>query len=68
MIIKFQLVICKQQILDSTKLERYADDNSKLGENGKKLRSLRAISPFPTLVSKDLDFRHVKTRACLGKG
>ena len=27
--------------------------------------SLQAISPFPTMFSKDL---HVKTRACLGKG
>ena len=26
--------------------------------------SLRAISPFPTLFSKDLYCRHVKTRAC----
>ena len=30
--------------------------------------SLRAIFPFPTLFSKDLYCRHVKTRACLGKG
>ena len=30
--------------------------------------SLRAISPFPTVFSKDLYCRHVKTRACLGKG
>ena len=29
---------------------------------------LRAISPFPTVFSKDLKCRHVKTRACLGKG
>ena len=29
---------------------------------------LRAISPFPTVFSKDLYCRHVKTRACLGKG
>ena len=29
--------------------------------------SLRAISPFPTLFSKDLYCRNVKTRACLGK-
>ena len=27
-----------------------------------------AISPFPTVFSKDLYCRHVKTRACLGKG
>ena len=30
--------------------------------------SLRAISPFPTVLSKDLSCRHVNTRACLGKG
>ena len=30
--------------------------------------SLRAISPLSTVFSKDLYYRHVKTRACLGKG
>ena len=30
--------------------------------------SLRAVSPFPTVFSKDLYCRHVKTRAGLGKG
>ena len=30
--------------------------------------SLQAISPFPTVFSKELCFRHIKTRACLGKG
>ena len=30
--------------------------------------SLRAIFPFPTVFSKGLCCRHVKTRACLGKG
>ena len=30
--------------------------------------SLRAISPFPAVFSKDLYCRHVKTRACMGKG
>ena len=29
---------------------------------------LQAISPFPTLFAKDIYFRHLKTRACLGKG
>ena len=29
---------------------------------------LQAISPFPTVFSEDLYCRHVKTRACLGKG
>ena len=30
--------------------------------------SLQAISPFPTVFSKDLYCRHVKTRACFWKG
>ena len=30
--------------------------------------SLRAISSFPTVFSKDFFCRRVKTRACLGKG
>ena len=30
--------------------------------------SIQAISHFPTVFSKDLYCRHVKTRACLGKG
>ena len=55
--------------------------NFKLDENGRNLYewvrkhcgkrrncSLRAISSFPTVFSKDLFCRHVKTRACLGKG
>ena len=29
---------------------------------------LRFISPFPTVFSKGLYWRHIKTRACLGKG
>ena len=28
----------------------------------------RYVSPFPTVFSKGLNCRHVKTRACLGKG
>ena len=30
--------------------------------------SLQAISPFSTVFSKDLYCRHLKTKACLGKG
>ena len=30
--------------------------------------SLRAISPFPTVFSEDLNNRYVKTKSCLGKG
>ena len=29
---------------------------------------LQAVSHFPTVFSKDLHCRHVKTRDCLGKG
>ena len=63
------------------KLKEFADDNfnldkkwQKVAEMGKKHCgkrrncSLRAISPFPTVFSKDLFCRHVKTRACLEKG
>ena len=35
--------------------------------NGEIVR-LEEFSPFPTMFSKDLYFRHVKARACLGKG
>ena len=65
----------KRQILE------YADENFKFYENGRKFFktvekrcgnrrncSLRAISPFLTVFSKNLYCRQVKTRACLGKG
>ena len=55
----------KWQILDSSKRKEFADDNLKFNENGRKKW---AISPFPAVFSKDLYCRHVKTRACLGKG
>ena len=71
----------KRQILDFSTLKELADNNFKFDENGRKsipmgrkhcgkMRncSLRAITPFPTVLSKDLYCRHVKTRACLGKG
>ena len=71
----------KRQTLDPSKFKEFADDNFKCDESGKKCSemgrkncgkrrncSLRAISPFPTVFSKDLYCRHVKTRACLGKG
>ena len=71
----------KQHILDASKLIEFAYDNFNFVENGGKLSkqvekhcgkrrncSLRAISPFPTVFSKDLSCRHVITRACLGKG
>ena len=41
----------------------------KLENTGKRRNcSLRAISPFLTVFSKDLSSRHVNTRACLGRG
>ena len=58
------------------KLKAFADANFKFDANISKDRkhcgkrrnySLRAISSFPTVFSKDLYCRHVKTRACLGK-
>ena len=66
-------------MLDSSKMKEFADDNSKFYENDKVLQkgkkhcgkrrncSLRVISPFPTVFSKDLFCRHVKTRACFAR-
>ena len=70
----------KKQTLDSSKLKEFVDDNSKFdkndgkcfrrAENNRKRRNrlLWAISPFSSVVSKDLLCRHEKTRACLEKG
>ena len=70
----------KQQISDCTKLKDCADDNFKFNENAGELSkmventcekrrncSLRAISPFSTVFSKDLYYRHVKSKACMGE-
>ena len=67
-----------EQILDPSKLKEFADEHSKFDENGKKMGrkhkgkrrncSLRAISPFPTVFSKDLCYRHVKNQGLFGKG
>ena len=67
------LSLPKRQILDNSKFKAFADDNSKFDENGRKFSkkdrkhcgkrrncSLRAISPLPTVFSKDLYFRLVK--------
>ena len=61
-------------------MKEFADDNFEFDENGgtffkrientvgKRIKCLfRTISPFPTVFSKDLYCRHIKTRACLGK-
>ena len=49
----------RQQILDSSKLKDFADDNLKFEENGRKLLKpventvgKGAISPFPTVFEK----------------
>ena len=69
-------------ILDASKLRELADDNFKFDENGRKLsKTVRKHCEkkgeiarneqfllFPTVFSKDFYCRHVKTRACLGKG
>ena len=65
----------KRQILESSKLKQFADDNFSFDENERKFSnrgrkqcgktkncSLQAISPLPTLFSKDMYFKHVKTR------
>ena len=75
-----KLSVSQKTILESSKLKEFADDNFKLilmkmAESSPKGRkhcgnrrycSLRAISPFPAVFSKDLNCRHLKPRACLG--
>ena len=69
------------KILNFSKLKEFADDNFRCDEYGRNFSrkgrkhcekrrncSLRAISPFLSVFSKDLYCRHVKTRAILGKG
>ena len=71
--------ITRQQILDSSKLKEFADDNFKFDENGRKLSKwventvgrnclLRANSPFPTVFSKGLFPTGVKRCHCVGMG
>ena len=74
------LTLSQTTILHSSKLKEFADDNFYFDENCRKFSkqventgksrncSLRVISPSPTVFSKDLYCRHVKTRACLVKG
>ena len=69
----------KCQILDSSKRREFADDNvhlMKMAESSPYGRkhcgktrncSLRALSPFPTVFTKNLYCRHVKARDCLEK-
>ena len=71
---------CKRQILDSSKLKKFAGDNSKFDENGRKffkrventvgkgeIARYEQFLLFPQCF-QDLYCRHVKTRSCLGKG
>ena len=76
------LPITRRQILDSSKLKEFADNNFKFDENGRKLSKwventvgkgeiarnclLRAISPFPTVFSIGLFPRGVKRCHCMG--
>ena len=53
----------------------FADENFEFYKNDRNFSKLventvgkGEISPFPTLFSKNLYGRHVKTRACSGKG
>ena len=64
----------KKKKIDSSKQKEYADDNFKFDENGRNvLKQVEhtvgkgEIARF-SVFSKDLYCRHVKTRACLGKG
>ena len=71
----------KRQILYFSYLKEFADGKINSDENGRKfykrientvgemrIRSLRAMSPFPTVFSNDLHCSYVKTRVCLAKG
>ena len=71
----------EQQILHSSILKEFADDHFQFDGNGGKffkwventqgkdeIAQAQAISPFPTVFSKDVYCRHLKTRACFGKG
>ena len=71
------------KFLDSSRLHEFADNIFNFDENGKHFSkrvgnavgkgeiahncSLHAISSFPTVFSKDLYSRHIKTRDCLRK-
>ena len=57
--------VCKRQFHTCSKWQKVLQMCRK--HCGKRRNcSLRAISPFPTVFSKDFYCMHVKTRACLG--
>ena len=64
----------KQQILHSSRLKEFADDNFRFDEKGREFLkrvgntvgkvenfSIPAITPFPTVFSKYMYLRHIKT-------
>ena len=66
----------KRSILDSSILKQFGDANYIFDENDRKFfkwvekrrnHLLRAISSFPSLLSKDLYSRHVKNKGLFGK-
>ena len=79
-VLVFTLTLSQTTVFRPFETGRAADDNFKFNKNGKVLHtgrkhcekrrncSLRAIFAFPTVFSKYLYCRHVKTKACLGKG
>ena len=62
----------KRQILDSSKLKEFADDNFKIDENGRKfskwVENTVGKEEIASMFSKNLYDRHVKAMAFLGKG
>ena len=73
--------LSKMTYFDASKLKGLADDNFKIDENGGKYfkRVENAVGKgeiahyeqfllFPQCFLKDVYCRHIKTRACLGKG
>ena len=69
------------KILDSSKLKEFADEHFKFDVNGRKfskwvennvgkgeIACYEQFLLFPTVFSKVLYCRHVKTRVCSGKG
>ena len=78
---KHCLTLSKRQILDSSKMKEFADDNFESDENGRKFSKwvgknegkgenacCQQFLLFPMVFSKALYCRQVKTRACLGTG
>ena len=74
------LSLTKQQILDSSKLKEFAGNNYKFDENGRRFLKwventvgkgeIDCYDQFLlfSVFSKDLNYRHVKATAWLGKG